>query len=548
MVQRGHRREALRRDTIDLQTVEERTVRMKAEKRFVLSLLALLSALHAGSARAQNADQSPWPTKEWLTSTPEEQGMDSAALAKLVAYGASHDFDSLIVVRHGRIVAEAYYAPYRGDLQHQIFSSTKGVIGTLVGIMVKDGLLDRLDHPMLDFFPDLRVANVDDRKKGITVQNLLDMTSGLDWKQGFEGEEEITPHEMYRRSNWTQFILDRPMAHAPGEIFYYNNGNPDLVSAIITRLTGRLAEDYAREKLFEPLGIKNWHWEREPEGLTIGDGMLAMLPRDMAKIGYLYLRHGQWEGKQFLPPGWADVLNHTLVNMHASFNLNLSYSNFMWVFPDKRAFMANGLHGQLITVFPDLDVVAVTTARENVRSSALIDGVRAAVKSEAALPPNPDGAELLANAIKDAAVEKPSAVGATPQLASAISGKAYRFPDNELGLKSLTLFLTGPNPHLEYEQALKYPSNASVAYEAPIGLDGLFRLGLPTLNGINPGHIPALKGTWLDGRTFEIDREDLGQGRKIRYRFSFDDTKLHFHVAPENDPEVSIDGERSDLR
>ena len=236
--------------------------------------------------------------------------MDSAALAKLVAYGASNDFDSLIVVRHGRIVAEAYYAPYRGDLQHQIFSSTKGVIGTLVGIMVKDGLLDRLDHPMLDFFPDLRVANVDDRKKGITVQNLLDMTSGLDWKQGFEGEEEITPHEMYRRSNWTQFILDRPMAHAPGEIFYY----------------------------------------------------------------------------------------------------------------------------------------------------------------------------------------------------------------------------------------------ASVAYEAPIGLDGLFRLGLPTLNGINPGHIPALKGTWPDGRTFEIDREDLGQGRKIRYRFSFDDTKLHFHVAPENDPEVSIDGEQSDLR
>jgi hypothetical protein len=115
-------------------------------------------------------------------------------------------------------------------------------------------------------------------------------------------------------------------------------------------------------------------------------------------------------------------------------------------------------------------------------------------------------------------------------------------------LKSLTLFLTGPNPHLEYEQALRYPPNASVAYEAPIGLDGLFRLGLPTLGGINPGHIPALKGTWLNGQTFEIDREDLGQGRKIKYRFSFDGAKLHFHVAPENDPEVSIDGEQADVR
>jgi CubicO group peptidase (beta-lactamase class C family) len=522
---------------------------MRIRNRFclsaALSLSALLAVAHPDSALA---DQPTWPTKQWLTSTPEEQGMDSAALAKLVAYGESHDFDSLIVVRHGRIVTEAYYAPYTGDLQHEIFSSTKAVIGTLVGIMYKDGVLDRLDHPMLDFFADRRVANVDDRKKAITIQNLLDMTSGLDWTQGFQGEEEITLHEMDRSSNWTQFILDRPMARAPGEIFNYSNGNPDLGSAIITRLTGKLAEDYAREKLFEPLGITNWHWEREPEGLSIGGGMLTMLPRDMAKIGYLYLHHGQWEGKQLLPPGWAEVLSHTPVNTHASDDPNLSYSNFMWVFPDKHAFMASGLNGQLIMVFPDLDVVAVTTAREYVRFRTLIGGVAGAVKSEAALAPDPDGAELLANTIKDAAVEKPSAVSPTPELASMISGKVYKFPDNVLGLKSLTLFLTGPNPHLEYALSSKYPPNASVTYDAPIGLNGLFRQGSPALNGINPGHIPALKGTWLNGQTFEIDSEGLGQGRKTRYRFSFDGAKLHFHFAPEHDPEVSVDGEQSDSR
>ncbi|CCE07002.1 putative Beta-lactamase [Bradyrhizobium sp. STM 3843] len=523
-----------------------------------LSLSALLAVAHPGSVRAENTDQSVWPTSEWLTSTPEEQGMDSAALAKLVAYGESHDFDSLLVVRHGRIVTEAYYAPYTGNLQHEIFSSTKAVIGTLVGIMYKDGVLDRLDHPMLDFFSDRRVANVDDRKQAITVQDLLDMTSGLDWTQGFQGEEEITLHEMYRSSNWTQFILDRAMARVPGEIFNYSNGDPNLVSAIITRLTGKLAEDYAREKLFEPLGITNWHWEREPEGLSIGDGFLTLLPRDMAKIGYLYLRHGQWEGKQLLPPGWADVLSHTLLNTHASDDPNLSYSNFIWVFPDKHVFMASGLNGQDIFVFPDLDVVAVTTAREYVRFRTLIGGVAATVKSEAALPPNPDGADLLANTIKDAAVEKPSAVSPTPELASMISGKTYKFPDNDLGLKSLTLFLTGPNPHLEYASSskypleyassLKYPPNASVTYRAPIGLNGLFRQGAPALNGLNPGHIPALKGTWLNRQTFEIDSEGLGQGRKTRYRFSFDGAKLHFHFAPEHEPEVSVDGEQSDPR
>ena len=108
----------------------------------------------------------------------------------------------------------------------------------------------------------------------------------------------------------------------------------------------------------------------------------------------------------------------------------------------------------------------------------------------------------------------------------------------------MTLFLTGPNPHLEYELALKYPPNSSATYVAPIGLDGFFRKGSPTLSGINPGHIPALKGTWLNGQTFEVDSEDLGQGRKTRYRFSFDGAKLNFHLTAEQSMDVSVDGEQ----
>ena len=146
---------------------------MRVDKTFVLSAVtsfyALLAAVHLGSAYAQNLDKSAWPTKEWLTSTPEEQGMDSAALAQFVTYGGSHGFDSLLVVRHGRIVTEAYYAPYAAEIPHQIQSSTKAVIGTLVGMLYKDGLIDRLDHPMLDYFADRRVANVDDRKKAVTI-------------------------------------------------------------------------------------------------------------------------------------------------------------------------------------------------------------------------------------------------------------------------------------------------------------------------------------------------------------------------------------------
>ncbi|MFK0162277.1 serine hydrolase domain-containing protein [Rhizobium sp. NPDC090279] len=521
-------------------------IRKRSVLRAVLSLCALFAAVQFGPTHAQDMDQSIWPTKEWLTSTPEEQGMDSAALAKLVAYGARNSFDSLLVVRHGRIVTEAYYAPYTGDIPHEIFSSTKAITGTLLRMVYKDGLLDRLDHPVLDFFADRRFANVDDRKKAITIQNLLDMTPRLDWDQGFEGGKQQTMFDLARSSNWTQFILDRPMAHPPGEVFNYSNGNADLVSAVITQLTGKLAEDYAREKLFAPLGIVDWHWDRDPQGLTMGHGMLYLLPRDMAKIGYLYLRHGEWEGKRLLPSGWADILDHRLVNVHASNDPNESYSNFIWVFPDRHVYMANGKNGQLIVVFPDLDVVVVTTARKQVQYRTLIDAVSSAARSDVALPSNPNAAAQLADAIKGAAIEKPTPVGPTPEIASAISGKTYAFSENEFGLKSFTLDLTQPRPHFDVEFSLRYPVGSSARYSLPIGLDGFYRKGAPKPSDPGIGHVTEAKGTWLNAQTFVIDAPVLGFGEQQKLVLTFSGKKLNFlrTVAVGEGEDVSVNGEQ----
>ena len=514
----------------------------------VLSLCALLSSVCLGPARARDPDQSVWPTRQWLTSTPEEQGMDSSALARLVGYGASHSFDSLLVVRHGRIVTEASYAPYTADIPHNMFSATKAVTGTLLGMVYKDGLLDRLDHPMLDFFADRRVANVDDRKRAITVQNLLDMTPGLDWDQGFEGGKQQSMFDLARSSDWTQFILDRPMAHPPGEVFNYSNGNPDLVSAVITKLTGKLAEDYARERLFAPLGIVDCHWDRDPQGLTMGHGMLYLLPRDMAKLGYLYLHHGEWEGKQLLPPGWADVLSHTLVNVHASDDPDESYSNFIWVFPDRHVYMMNGKNGQLIVVFPDLDVVVVTTARKQVRYKTLIDAVSGAIKSGSALPSNPKALEQLANAISNAAVEKPAPVGPTPDIASAISGKTYKFPDSEFGLKSFTLDLNDPHPHFDVEFSLRYPAASSVKYSQPMGLDGFYRKGAPKASDPGIGHVTEARGTWLNGQTFVIDVPVVGYGEQQKLVLTFSGKTLNLlrTVDVGEGQDVSFDGQQGD--
>jgi CubicO group peptidase (beta-lactamase class C family) len=373
------------------------------------SLFVVLAWLCCGVTFAQGVEPI-WPTQGWQTSIPEEQGMDSATLAGLVAFGKMRSFDSVLLVRHGRIVLETYYAPYSGDTPHAINSATKSVMGSLIGIALKDGLLDRLDRPVLDFFHDRPIENVDERKKAITIQHLLDMTSGIDWHDPLTGRPE-TFFEMMHSPDWIGFTLDRPMSNAPGETFNYNTGNSQLLSAIITKLTGMNARDYAQARLFTPLGISNANWPRDPQGHATGGFGMAMLPRDMAKIGYLYLRNGAWEDKRILSPAWIDKVSHAVVDMKLPGAPDLRYSNSFWALPSKQVYMAVGYHCQLIMVFHELDIVAVTTARDFCPFGTLADLVSRAVKSETALPPDTAGADLLALAIRHAAGEKPAEAG-----------------------------------------------------------------------------------------------------------------------------------------
>ena len=326
-----------------------------------LNLFMVIGSIGGSAACAQG--NAIWPTKEWQTSTPEAQGMESTALARLVEFGTSRSFDSLLIARHGKIVLDVYYAPYSADIPHAINSATKAVVGTLTAIAAKDGLLDSFDHRMLDFFGDRSLAEVDGRKNAITVQNLLDMTSGIDWTEPLSGRPNSVI-EMRRSPDWIKFILDRPMSNAPGDSFNYNSGNSQLLSAVITKLTGMDARDYAKAKLFAPLGIDTANWLRDPQLLAIGGFGLAMLPRDMAKIGYLYLRKGEWEGRRLLPPTWIDKVSHASVDMKLPAEPDLRYSNAFWALPNKNVYMAVGYHCQLIMVFPALDIVAVTTARD----------------------------------------------------------------------------------------------------------------------------------------------------------------------------------------
>ena len=232
-----------------------------------------------------------WPIDGWQTSTPEEQGFDSAKMAgglqDMLAQQA--EIDSLLVIRNGYIVLDAHFAPYDGTFPHDIASVTKSIMTTLIGIAVDQGKLD-LDQRMLSFFPGRAIANLDEGKSRITIRHLVSMRNGM--QSGCYEDDEPTLDAMRGAADWVQAALDRPMVSEPGTEFCYDSPGMHLLSAILQEATGMTAQEFAQQNLFTPLGIQEVIWETDPQGYTRGWGDLHLLPEELAKIGFLWLHRG----------------------------------------------------------------------------------------------------------------------------------------------------------------------------------------------------------------------------------------------------------------
>ncbi|MDQ0568933.1 CubicO group peptidase (beta-lactamase class C family) [Variovorax paradoxus] len=502
-------------------------MRAHGKTSFLASLAAVL-LVAALPLRAAPADEPVvWPTAGWTPSTPEAQGMESAAVARLVDFGAANAMDSLLVTRHGRLVAEAYYAPYRAGLKHAVNSTTKAVVGTLTGMAIQDGLLASRDQPVLDFFPERTIANLDASKKAMTLGHLLDMTSGIDWKEKLDGSAPETGLQFGRSRDWQGFVLDRPMAQPPGSGFNYNSGNTHLLSAIVAKKTGGSTLAYAQRRLFEPLGIGDVRWRKDPQGIETGGAGLYLHPRDMAKIGYLYLRKGQWEGRQLLPAAWVDQVFQASVDMGFGAGPVFRYANGWWTIPEKRAYIAAGMNRQLIIVLPEIDVVAVVTGRRNYLLPPFIDMIAASARSARPLPEDGAAQAQLADRIRAASVEKQSPVAPPPELAAAVSRKAWQFDRNALGVKRLMLDLTAASPSYEILFDNGRPDAPATPVTGPLGLDGYYRLNEKVADAP-----VAVKGDWTDPQSFRIVSRSLSDGDVSMYQLRFDGPQLN--VAFEN--------------
>jgi CubicO group peptidase (beta-lactamase class C family) len=494
----------------------------------------VLTLLLAGPAFAA---ETPWPIASWATSTPEEQGMSSGALADLIDTVGNRMQDSLLIERHGRIVAEAYYAPYRPGIPHDLRSVTKSVIGTLTAIEIREGLLDGADHPVLALFKDKQIENIDANKQAMTVQDLLNMTSGIKWQEKHYSPDE-TVMQMYHAPDRAAFVLDQPMSNPHGTTFYYDSGNPYVLSAIITRRTGMNAWDYAKQKLFAPLGIATAHWTKpDAQGVTDGEAGLWLDPRDMLKIGYLYLHDGMWDGQQIIPASWVAYAEAGKVQAE----LGLHYANLWWSMPEQGALMALGRHSQRILVLPKYDIVAAMTGYmpddEFYPALRFIDDIVRAVRLNKALPPDPIGQSALAASIAAAANEQPLPVGGTPALQQSVSGRTYQLDENRLHITTISLRLMGQDPMWVLTTNNGKPDAITHYFPGPLGLDGRFRLAAPQWFGI-----AAARGRWLSDSSLEVERRILGYGATQRWILTFDGNDISVHFADTDGDNADIHG------
>jgi CubicO group peptidase (beta-lactamase class C family) len=290
--------------------------------------------------------------------------MSSAVLQQLHAHIRTEELplDSYLVIRHGYIVYEDYPGFYDIDNFHILHSVTKSFTSALIGIAIDQGYISGVDAPVVSFFTDRTIANLDARKERMTVENLLNMRAGLEWNEWSypytDSRNDLV--QMIYSGDCIQFMLDRPMATEPGTSWVYNTGASHLLAGIIHETTGQIPIDFATDQLFGPLGISLVGWTRDVNGLNFGGSELHLRPRDMAKFGLLYLNDGEWDGTQIISSDWVEESQRSPAYPWAG----TGYGYQWWKQLSAGTFEARGLHSQWIIIHPEYDLIIVQTASD----------------------------------------------------------------------------------------------------------------------------------------------------------------------------------------
>ncbi len=371
--------------------------------------------------------------------SPEQQGISSAGIRRVVEAleRQIHEIHSVMLLRHGNVVAEGWWSPYGREYPHQLFSLSKSFTGTAVGFALTEGRFS-IDDPVLSFFPDETPAEVSDLLAAMTVRHLLTMSTGQATDMWFSMLDRPD-------SNWVKGFFEMPVLNQPGSQFVYNNGASYMLSAIVQRTTGMTVLDYLQPRLFEPLGIENATWEASPQGITAGGIGLSLKTEDVARFGQLYLQKGMWQGKQLLPEAWVEAATATQI---ATKGIEIDWSQgYGYQFWRSRhnTYRGDGVFGQWCIVMPEQDAVLAITSGTDIFNSQqplnLVWEMLLPIMSPDSLPEDTDA--------QDALAEKLSSLSFTPVqgqtsslLATQVSGQTYAVDANELGIETITLNFT----------------------------------------------------------------------------------------------------------
>ena len=289
----------------------------------------------------------------WAISTPEAEGFDKEMIDAVYHKVYSEDLypaiHSLLIIRNGKLVGEAYCRDKSEiDIFHNIQSATKSITSLLTGIAIDQGLIASVEMTVYHYIPEYFDSDI--RKREITIHHVLTMETGLDFNN-----DDHTVELIYGTGSSLEYVLHKNLLFSPGSDWYYNDGNPQLISGIIQKVSGTTEETFAVKNLFTPLGIRNYQWEKHHDGLTFGAIGLWLLPRDMAKIGRLLQQNGIWDGTQIVSEGWIATSTQRQ-------STHQDYGYYWYPMDEEGAFYAQGHGGQLIYVVQNLQLVVVITA------------------------------------------------------------------------------------------------------------------------------------------------------------------------------------------
>ena len=287
----------------------------------------------------------------FVRATPESQGISSdlfAALLRELDASKDTEMHHFMALRHGKVICECNFAPYPKGMWHITHSMCKSITGMAIGMLIEEGKL-KLDENIYDIFPDHINAFSKIFRPVITVENLLTMTSGVTFNES----------GIVSGNDWLGSFLNASVNGKPGTEFQYNSLNTYVLSAIVTKRTGETLTEYLTPRLFGPLGITKYYWETCPKGITKGGWGLFLCAEDMAKLGQLYLQRGKWNGQQLVSEYWIEISTARHLKTQ---NGTYGYGYQLWMEQRPGSFEYNGMLGQNVIIYPDMDMVLVTNA------------------------------------------------------------------------------------------------------------------------------------------------------------------------------------------